>query len=49
MSRRGDRTKVQGVQHAQRGNDPDRGTKQERAWRVFEYKRPTPARPRFTT
>jgi hypothetical protein len=49
MSRRSNRVKQQGVERAERGGEAERGTKPQRQWRVFEYRQPRPARPRFTT
>jgi hypothetical protein len=49
MSRRSNRAKQQGVEPAERGSEAGRGTKPQRHWRVFEYRQPAPARPRFTT
>jgi hypothetical protein len=49
MNGRSDRVKQQGVERVERGGDAERGAKPQHHWRVFEYRRPTPARPRFTT
>jgi hypothetical protein len=49
MSLRSKRVKHQGVERAERGGEGERGTKPQRHWQVFEYRQPTPARPRFTT
>ena len=47
MNRRRDRAKQQ--IHPRVERDGERGAEGRRHWRVFEYRRPTPARPRFTT
>jgi hypothetical protein len=48
MNRGSDRVKQQNDTRAERG-DTGQGADRQRHWRVFEYLRPTPARPRFTT
>jgi len=47
MNRLCDRAKQQS--HARVEREDERGGERRRHWRVFEYRRPTPARPRFTT
>jgi hypothetical protein len=47
MNRGRDRAKLQIHTRVERGDE--RGALRRRHWRVFEYRRPVPARPRFTT
>jgi hypothetical protein len=49
MSRRTNRVKQHGMERAERGGEAESGTRPQRHWRVFEYRQPRPARPRFTT
>jgi hypothetical protein len=48
MNRQSDRGKQQNDTRPERGGN-GQGVNRQRQWRVFEYRRPTPARPRFTT
>lgn len=47
MNRPRDRAKLQ--IHTRVEREDQRGAGWRRHWRVFEYRRPVPARPRFTT
>jgi hypothetical protein len=48
MNRPRDRARQQTHTRLERGGE-ERGAEGRRHWRVFDYRRPTPARPRFTT
>jgi hypothetical protein len=47
MNRPRDRARQES--HTRVVREGERGAEWRRHWRVFEYRRPVPARPRFTT